>query len=112
MRVILTLSFFLLTLGACRTEMLDGTSDPDLGVVRGPVPDLAVSSDLGKASACKSLDELACHNAQGCIADYCEQCSCTPTFVGCRAIGAGKIPCPGLGCPQPLCCRDQSDCSM
>jgi hypothetical protein len=96
---------------ACRTEILEGAS-ADLGTIHGPGPDLAVAHDLAHGSSCKTLDEASCKGAAACVADYCEECSCTPTFVGCRAEGDGKIPCPGLGCAQPFCCRDQSDCGM
>jgi hypothetical protein len=51
---------------------------------------------------CTKLNEASCKGVATCVADYCYECSCTPTFVGCRAVSATPTPCPGLGC-QPAC---------
>ncbi len=62
-------------------------------------------------AACAQLaSEADCVAAQACVADYCLECSCTPTFVGCRDAAAPKHTCPALGCPSPLCCRQPGDC--
>jgi hypothetical protein len=53
---------------------------------------------------CAMLDEASCKSTSLCVADYCQECSCTPTFVGCRTTSATRTPCPGLGCLQPACC--------
>jgi hypothetical protein len=71
-------------------------------------------------SVCSSLGESACKQNGQCRADYCQECSCTPTFVGCVAVGAPPSACPGLGCDPPPCscagldeksCQAQSACT-
>ena len=63
---------------------------------------------------CHSLDEKSCAATGGaCVADYCLECSCTPTFVGCRLPTEPQTTCPGLGCAQPNCSCDglsESEC--
>jgi hypothetical protein len=69
------------------------------------------SGDGGMTSTCDALDLLGCRARTDCEADFCFACSCTPNFKSCRARTAAAATCPGLGCAQPLCCQNQSDCS-
>jgi hypothetical protein len=73
------------------------------GPVGSPQPD-------GGEPTCSTLDETACAARTDCAADHCSECSCTPTFVGCRAVTEAPHACPMLGCPTPLCCRTNGDC--
>ena len=59
--------------------------------------------------SCVGLGESACKANASCRADYCTECSCTPTFVGCVAAGAPQSACPALGCAQPSCGCDGLD---
>jgi hypothetical protein len=86
----------------------------------GYVEDGGGGGDLGAADLfsfdfsgvnCYGLTEGACQ-AANCAADYCFNCSCTPSFRGCRPPNAKPYECPALGCPSPLCCRDQKDCGL
>ncbi len=52
---------------------------------------------------CKGKDEATCKTTASCVADYCTECSCTPTFVGCRSTTSAQTACPALGCAQPNC---------
>jgi hypothetical protein len=100
------IALLLLCFAACRSDGLDPSRD-------GSVPDGGSGDgggDLGQVTGCKGLDEQSCRHASGCVADTCELCSCTPSFVGCRAINEGRMPCPELGCAQPLCCRTSDEC--
>ncbi len=99
-----------LGLMACTSRNL-GFQDQDLGANGdgGGNVDLR-GVDFG--TSCNGLNEQLCAAAAGCVADYCFNCSCTPTFNGCRAPNVTPLPCPALGCPQPLCCHDQKDCSQ
>lgn len=57
--------------------------------------------------SCTGLGEDLCRHTEGCVADYCHQCSCDGLFEGCRAASEPETQCPLLGCPQPLCvCGD------
>ncbi len=63
---------------------------------------------------CQGLDESACI-AEGatCVADYCFECSCTATFIACRAPSDPQTMCPLSNCAQPDCqCQglDESEC--
>lgn len=53
--------------------------------------------------ACVGLDEASCNADARCRADYCSECSCTPTFVGCVAAGAERTLCPAIACPALRC---------
>ena len=55
------------------------------------------------ADPCVGLDETSCKANGQCVADYCTECSCTPTYVGCRLPTSPQTMCPALGCPQPNC---------
>jgi hypothetical protein len=60
--------------------------------------------------SCGKLDEKSCLAAQpACAADYCLECACTPTFIGCRAANAKGLPCPPVGCAPPNCTCDGLD---
>gem|GEM_PF-3068915 len=65
--------------------------------------DVVACPDFCPPPACTSLNEDSCRHTQGCVADYCFQCSCDGVFQGCRATTGGRSPCPALGCPQPQC---------
>ncbi len=73
--------------------------------------DLADPASVDFASACSGFDEKTCRAHKECVADFCFECSCTPTFVACRAPSAPKTGCPGLGCDQPVCCTSLNDCN-
>jgi Cys-rich repeat protein len=62
--------------------------------------------------ACAGLSESACNANPACRADYCLECSCTPTFVGCALSTAPKTACPGLGCDPACGCNalDEKGC--
>jgi hypothetical protein len=68
---------------------------------------------LCPAPPCVGLDETACQAEVGCVADYCQQCSCTPTYVGCRDATDTPPPCPQVDCAtQPACtCGDLDETS-
>lgn len=69
-----------------------------------------LTADLG--GSCKAATtEAVCRARTDCVADLCMECSCTPTFVGCRGAGDTPTQCPLLGCAQPQCCRHPGDCS-
>ena len=72
-------------------------------------PDLVSAIDM-ESDFCATLSEGACRTQAHCTADYCFECSCTPVFVGCRDLRAAAHVCPGLGCAQPFCCNQNSDC--
>jgi hypothetical protein len=57
---------------------------------------------------CMNLDEQACGAKAGCVADYCYECACTPSFVACRAASDPQTQCPQLGC-APACGCDGLD---
>jgi hypothetical protein len=63
---------------------------------------------------CSLLGEADCKANTSCTADYCNECSCTPTFVGCRLPSKPQTLCPPLGCPAQDCgnCNglDQQTC--
>lgn len=63
-----------------------------------------------QGSVCAGLDETTCLARPACTVDYCNECSCRSTFVGCRAPTAAKTVCPALGCDQPECCTASSAC--
>lgn len=60
---------------------------------------------------CSDLGEADCRARTDCKADTCIQCSCTPTYVGCRAKTAAALPCPAVECAQPSCCSTSADCN-
>ena len=68
-------------------------------------------TELDAPIGCAGLDPLACRDNAACVADFCESCDCTPTYQGCRAIGAPRNPCPILDCPALACCRGDADCT-
>lgn len=65
----------------------------------------------GGGGACVDLDAQTCRNTPGCTLDICFACSCAPSYVGCRRTTDTPHDCPELGCPMPLCCDGQADCS-
>ncbi len=111
-RILRLLSTLSCLLAACGSS---GLPLPDGG---GGSPDGGGTTDLANAVAdlamvrCVGLDEATCRATKGCAADTCMECSCTPTFVGCRAASAPPVECPALGCLQPLCCHSNADCPM
>ncbi len=64
----------------------------------------------GTGIPCSGLSELGCLARTDCVADLCFECSCTPTYVGCRAPADMPHTCPMLGCAQPVCCQKPGDC--
>jgi hypothetical protein len=94
-------------LGFCRWE--PGCSS-SCGGPPGPGVCVAVDSAMGcppvDCFSCDALDETTCQTNPACRADYCQECSCTPTFVGCKNAGEPVTACPALGC-APQC----DDCS-
>jgi hypothetical protein len=61
---------------------------------------------------CAQLTTQAdCHARTDCVADTCLECTCTPTYVACRAKSAPQTTCPGLGCASRECCRSNTDCA-
>jgi hypothetical protein len=102
------LPIFLTACGRPGLPLPDGGPPPDgasPGDAANPISDLA-------SARCVGLDESACRATFGCAADTCLECSCTPTYVGCRAESAPPTQCPGLGCGQPACCHSAKDCRM
>jgi hypothetical protein len=96
----------LLTAANCRTDprcqLVPGCcGGADRCVPLGPPPVCTLA-----CVACAGLDEKSCAANSSCAADYCYECSCTPTYVGCRLSAATPKACPPLGCPQPLCTCD------
>ena len=90
--------------------LLFGCHDTSLSI--GDAKDGSVDgSGSDQGGACAGLTETACVAHTGCTADYCKECSCTNTFVGCRAAAATRIMCPALGCPQRECCSAETSCS-
>ncbi len=80
-----------------------------------PEPVCTIACTQNKcADPCEGQSEAQCQQMQACVADYCTECSCTPTFVGCRLITSPPTACPALGCAQPNCgaCEslDESQC--
>jgi hypothetical protein len=96
----------LLTSGC--THELSGSSDPSNADL-GERSDAAVD-ERGPSGSCGVLGEDACRARTDCVADYCQACSCTPTYAGCRAPTDLPHDCPALGCADPDCCRDQESC--
>jgi hypothetical protein len=75
---------------------------PAVCVPKGsPIPECACPS-------CDGLDEATCKHTNGCRADYCTECSCTPTFAACVALGAPPVPCPG-GCNPSCGCNGMNE---
>ncbi len=68
------------------------------------------ADDGPPTSRCEALDLEGCRADPGCVADTCLNCSCTPSFAGCRAVDGAAHACPELGCAQPACCRSQDEC--
>jgi hypothetical protein len=62
------------------------------------------------APKCAGLDEQTCKATSSCTPDYCTACSCTPTFMGCRAPNDAKTRCPARLCAQPQCCKSSVQC--
>jgi hypothetical protein len=65
-------------------------------------------------AGCGGLAESACKSTSGCRADYCNECSCTPTFSACVESSAPPTVCPVSGCPALQCqCGglDEQQCS-
>ena len=116
MRSLLLLVVPVFVLTACRSNPLAVSTD--LGVAGGPATDgaapfdAAADNDGALFASCAGLDEGSCRAHPECITDYCEVCSCVPTFVGCRAPTAPKTGCPAVGCEQAACCRSQMDCGF
>jgi len=52
---------------------------------------------------CTRLTESECKLDSSCRADYCNECSCQATFVGCVPVGSPPSQCPALACPTPIC---------
>lgn len=76
------------------------------GCCGGPaqcVPQGAPATHCVRCPDCAGLDESHCKLAALCRADYCNECSCAPRFVGCVAAGAPPSPCPAFECVQPVC---------
>lgn len=74
---------------------------------------LVITQDGGtRVDAC--VDRLAadCRTTQGCVADFCTQCSCSPTFMGCRAASEAAASCPEVACAQPFCCGAATNCGF
>lgn len=101
----------LLLLGCQNTSLTSGGKN-DLSMSDLATNDLSTSdlagTDLG--GSCAGLDETTCLARTGCIADYCNECSCANTYVGCRAPSAAHTMCPALGCAQPECCTTDAQC--
>jgi hypothetical protein len=62
-------------------------------------------------ATCVGLSESDCKLASNtCRADYCDECQCTPSFVGCVAKNAPPTVCMARGCdPAPSCSCDNLD---
>lgn len=56
-------------------------------------------------------EERGCAARTDCVVDICFNCTCTPSFAGCRTPDAPPTGCPELGCAMPECCNDDTDCS-
>lgn len=102
-----------LVLAACGNDFSvptrDGGGGGDGG---GPVDDAGNPIDGGGGPSCKTLAEGDCNARTDCVADYCSSCTCSKNFRGCRAPSDPLLPCPALGCAEPICgCRTQNDCS-
>lgn len=69
------------------------------------------SDDDAPADRCAGLDLAACRAEAGCVADTCLTCTCTPTYLGCRAAAAEPHDCPEVGCASPFCCSDGDECT-
>ena len=78
----------------------------------GSTPDEAPGIDAPAVDACAALAIEACRDTAGCVVDVCFDCTCAPSFVGCRAADAVAHDCPDLGCAQPECCRAEGECSQ
>jgi hypothetical protein len=52
---------------------------------------------------CSGLDEATCQATPGCRADYCSECACTPSFVGCKQTSDPPSTCPVFKCPVMQC---------
>lgn len=70
-----------------------------------------VDAAVDAAVICAGLDALSCRAAAGCVADFCDSCTCTPTYAGCRDAADPMAQCPILDCPTPSCCHDDGDCT-
>lgn len=64
----------------------------------------------GGSSGCTGLGIEACRANTQCEADFCIVCTCTPTFMGCRARTARPAECPLVDCVEPRCCADDASC--
>jgi hypothetical protein len=54
-------------------------------------------------TSCSGLDENSCKATAGCRADYCQECACSPTYVGCAVQGSPQTTCPVFECPVIQC---------
>lgn len=106
MRSVLTCVLLAVVLGAC--------DDPAPTIVDAAGVDGSAdgSADVDAGLACATLDPATCRATAGCVADFCDSCTCTPTFVACRAESASMTACPVIECPTlpPACCRADGDC--
>ncbi len=73
--------------------------------------ELALHDDDHDQDPCSNLDLVGCRADSRCVADTCLNCSCTPSFAGCRGVDASPEQCPDLECAQPACCRTQEECA-
>jgi hypothetical protein len=91
----------LIAFAGCSRSSL--TYQPDGGTRDG-----GVCSGAG-CPACDSLDEASCSSVAGCRADYCQECACTATFVGCHDESSTPPTCPVFECPVLQCQCDGLD---
>jgi hypothetical protein len=90
----------------------DPTPEGSCGLPEGPIPDVACPAFGCPSPSCAGLPEDACKASTTCRADYCQECSCTPTYVGCSLTTDPPPACPALGCaPQCDCASlDEATC--
>jgi hypothetical protein len=107
---------------SCDRAAVGGPGD-DGGASDAVAPD-AGDADAGDADAnaadggtadgggllCEGLTLSECRLRDGCVADTCFICTCAPVFEQCRRAAEPVFECPQLGCAQPLCCQEESQC--
>lgn len=76
----------------------------------GTNPDANAHDDAG--AACEGKDVASCRATSGCAADFCGDCNCAQTYMGCRAEADTPAECGALPCPAPTCCEGAGDCDV
>jgi hypothetical protein len=99
------------TSAGCGGRAVSGDGDggaPDALTVEDGALDARLPD--GGADPCDTLSLADCRRRADCAADLCYMCSCSPVFEGCRDVSDPPFVCPALGCAQPHCCEQESEC--